>query len=180
MKAFVKAVSLRNYHSLTKNIQHQIMVIQGQGVQGDAHFGRTVQHRSRVARNPDQPNLRQVHLIQHELIISLQKQGFDVAPGTLGENITTSGVPLLDFPEGTELAIGKSAILRITGLRNPCKQLDDYQKGLMQAVLDRDHEGNLIRKAGVMAVVTQNGLIKPEDGITCKYPNKPYLSLKPV
>jgi MOSC domain-containing protein YiiM len=149
-------------------------------VEGDAHLGETVKHRSRVARDPTQPNLRQVHLIHAELHDELRAAGFVVSAGQMGENVTTRGVDLLGLPTGTRLRLGNSAVVEITGLRNPCVQLDDFQSGLMAAVLDRDEQGNLIRKAGVMAIVLAGGEIKPGDTIMVELPPEPHRALEPV
>jgi MOSC domain-containing protein YiiM len=157
-----------------------IALLAGLGVADDAHMGATVQHRSRVARDPSQPNLRQVHLIHAELMDELEARGFTVAPGRMGENITTRGVELLALPAGTNLHIGDSAIIEVTGLRNPCTQLDGIQPGLMQAVLGRDADGNLIRKAGIMGIVLQGGEVKPNDSIRIVLPPEPHSPLKPV
>jgi MOSC domain-containing protein YiiM len=149
-------------------------------VDGDAHLGETVQHRSRVARDPSQPNLRQVHLIHAELHDELRAAGFDVAEGRMGENVTTRGIDLLGLPSGTRLHIGDEALLEVTGLRNPCKQLDGLQDGLMAATLDRDPDGNLVRKAGVMAVVLSGGEVRRGDPIRAELPPEPHAPLKPV
>ncbi|MBX2876102.1 MAG: MOSC domain-containing protein [Saprospiraceae bacterium] len=158
----------------------QIKLRKGLGVEGDAHLGETVKHRSRVAKDPSQPNLRQVHLIHHELHQELAAKGFDVTPGLMGENITTEGIDLLGLPKNTILTIGSKAKVQITGLRNPCHQLDGIQQGLMKAVLDRDAEGNLIRKAGIMGIVLADGLIELGDEITIELPAKPHLVLERV
>jgi len=167
-------------HEFSKLQQSQILLIEDVGVENDAHAGVTVKHRSRVARDPTQPNLRQVHLIHHELIDDLNARGFDVAPGAMGENITTRGIDLLSLPRGTKLKIGPAAVIAITGLRNPCKQLDNYQAGLMNAVLDRDETGALIRKAGVMAIVLTGGVVQPNDTIGIDLPTAPFQRLEPV
>src|SRR5690348_494581 len=153
MSGKVVAVSLSPAHTMKKENQPEIRLLAGLGVEGDTHSGITVQHRSRVARDPSQPNLRQVHLIHTELHEELRQAGFKLANGQMGENITTQGIDLLGLPTGTRLHLGDEAVIEVTGLRNPCTQLDGLQPGLMKAVLDRDEEGNLIRKAGVMAVV---------------------------
>jgi MOSC domain-containing protein YiiM len=149
-------------------------------VQGDAHLGETVKHRSRVARDPSQPNLRQVHLIQAELHDELRAAGFAVSAGQMGENITTRGVDLLGLPTGTRLHLGKTAVVQVTGLRNPCAQLDRFQPGLMAAVLVRDEHGTLIRKAGVMGIVLAGGEVRPGDPILVELPPVPHRSLEPV
>jgi hypothetical protein len=176
----VEAVSRAAEHTFSKVTADRIRLLAGLGVDGDAHLGRTVQHRSRVARDPTQPNLRQVHLIHAELHEDLRAQGFDVAPGVMGENVTTSGVDLLALPARTRLRLGAAAVVELTGLRNPCVQLDRYQRGLMGAVLDRDGEGNLVRKAGVMAVVLTSGEVRPGDPITIELPLPPHARLERV
>ncbi len=157
-----------------------ITLLAGLGVEGDAHMGVTVKHRSRVKQDPTQPNLRQVHLIHSELHDELRAAGFEVAPGQMGENITTFGLNLLDLPRHTQLLIGDEAIVEITGLRNPCVQLDGIQTGLMQAVLGRDEAGNLIRKAGVMGIVLKGGEIRVGDEIVIKLPEGVFLKLEKV
>ncbi|HYE00029.1 MAG TPA: MOSC domain-containing protein, partial [Alphaproteobacteria bacterium] len=149
----ILAVCRSPVHGFSKPSEPCIRLLAGLGVEGDAHAGETVKHRSRVARDPTQPNLRQVHLIHGELLEELRAQGFRVEPGTMGENVTTAGLDLLALPVGTRLRLGAEAAVEVTGLRNPCIQLDRYQQGLTAAVLDRDAAGGLIRKAGIMAVV---------------------------
>ena len=155
-------------------------MIAGLGVEGDAHCGETVKHRSRVKADPTQPNLRQVHLIHSELLTELQAKGFYVEAGSLGENILTQGVDLLSLPKDTLLHLGDDVVLQVTGLRNPCAQLDHYQKGLTQAVLDKDEEGNLVRKAGIMAIVVKGGELLIADAIKVELPEKPYQKLERV
>jgi MOSC domain-containing protein YiiM len=180
MKGIVTAVSASATHTMSKPNQPHILLVAGSGVAGDAHQGATVKHRARVARDPRQPNLRQVHLIHAELHDELRAKGFDVAAGQMGENITTRGIDLLGLPTGARLHLGKSALLEITGLRNPCAQLDGIQQGLMQAVLDRDAHGNLVRKAGVMGIVLQDGIVRPGDAIRVELPSPPHQPLEPV
>ena len=180
MPATVLAVSRHGSHRFSKEPAARIRLLEGLGVEGDAHLGVTVQHRSRVARDPAQPNLRQVHLLHAELLDELRAAGFEIRPGDVGENITTSGLDLLGLPTGTRLHLGRGAIVEITGLRNPCRQLDEFQPGLMAATLDRDGDGNLIRKAGVMAVVSGAGEVWPGAPITIELPALPYRPLQPV
>ena len=180
MSGRVAAVSRSAAHTMSKGNQAEIRLLEGLGVEGDAHAGATVKHRSRVARDPHQPNLRQVHLIHAELHDELRGAGFDVAVGQMGENITTWGVDLLGLPTGTRLRLGEEAIVEVTGLRNPCAQLDGIQAGLMAAVLDRDERGNLVRKAGVMAVVVAGGPVRPGDAVTIELPPAPHRPLGPV
>jgi MOSC domain-containing protein YiiM len=180
MTGTILAVGRSATHSLSKSGQLAIQLIAGLGVADDAHAGVTVQHRSRVARDPSQPNLRQVHLIHTELFEELRQRGFAVAAGRMGENITTQGIDLLGLPTGTRLRLGDEALIEITGLRNPCKQLETIQRGLMAAVLDRDANGALIRKAGVMAIVLTGGTVRPGDAISIELPLEPHTSLQPV
>lgn len=180
MLPLVTAVNISVTHTFSKHPQDYIRLIAGFGVEGDAHLGDTVKHRSRVKRDPTQSNLRQVHLIHAELHDELNKNGFSISPGAMGENITTRGIDLLGLSTGTQLHIGESAIIEVTGLRNPCYQLDDYQKGLTSAVLDKDENGELIRKAGIMGIVLADGIIYPDDLITVKIPPQPHRPLVPV
>jgi MOSC domain-containing protein YiiM len=175
----VLAVHRSATHSFSKSPALSIRLIAGIGVAGDAHAGQTVKHRSRVARDPTQPNLRQVHLIHAELHEELKQAGFMVKPGDMGENITTSGLDLLALPTGTRLIIG-DAVIKLTGLRNPCIQLDRFQPGLMQATLDRDANGNLIRKAGVMGVVLSGGDVQAGASIGVQIPEGERCPLLPV
>lgn len=176
----VVAVHLSAAHSFSKSSAPCIHLLEGLGVEGDVHAGETVQHRSRVARDPSQPNLRQVHVIHSELHDELNTRGFSVAPGDMGENITTRGLDILALPAGTQLRFGESALIEVTGLRNPCRQLDDFQSGLMQAVLDRDDAGNLIRRAGIMAIVLASGDVAPGDAIEVIHPPLPHRPLEMV
>jgi MOSC domain-containing protein YiiM len=178
--AWVAAVSCGAEHSFNKRSADRIRLLPGLGVERDAHCGDTVQHRSRVARNPTQPNLRQVHLIQSELHDELRARGFDVKPGDIGENVTTCGVDLLNLPAGTRLRLGDAAVVELTGLRNPCVQLDNFQHGLMSAVLDRDADGALIRRCGVMAIVVSGGEVWAGDTIELELPAQPHTPLVPV
>lgn len=180
MTARVTAVSLSPSHNFSKRTQFEIRLIAGLGVEGDAHAGEKVKHRSRVRANPDQPNLRQVHLIQTELFDELAGKGFAIGPGEIGENIATAGIDLLALPQGTRLTIGERAVVEITGLRNPCQQLNSYRDGLTEAVLDRDAAGELVRKAGVMGIVLTSGIVRPQDTITVALPPAPHLPLRPV
>jgi MOSC domain-containing protein YiiM len=176
----VIAVSLRSGHHFSKTPGLSIRLLRGLGVAGDAHMGKTVKHRSRVRKDPTLPNLRQVHLIHAELFDELRAKGFAVAPGELGENITTSGIDLLALPAGTRLHLGAIAVVEITGLRNPCSQIDNFQQGLMAATLDKDAKGNLLRKAGIMSIVIANGDVQPGDTIRVELPDMPHRPLLPV
>ncbi len=176
----VIAVAAGSSHTFSKLPQPAISVIAGLGVRGDAHCGATVQHRSRVAQDPTQPNLRQVHLIHGELFNELEAQGFRVLPGQLGENITTAGVDLLALPAGTELHIGEHVVLHLTGLRNPCEQLNQFQPGLMAALVHRAPDGRLVRKAGVMSIVAAGGMVRPGDEVRIKLPPEPHQALQRV
>lgn len=176
----VKSVSKSETHTFSKMSFNSITLIKGLGVKGDAHMGATVKHRSRVAKDPSQPNLRQVHLIHSELFDELEKKGFSVKDGQMGENITTAGIDLLSLPKDTFLFIGATSKIKITGLRNPCKQIDSIKEGLMKAVLDEDDQGNLIRKAGIMGIVIEGGEINTGDKIIIELPPKPHIKLERV
>ena len=176
----VVAVFRSATHTFSKQKQNSIRLVAGLGVEGDAHAGQTVKHRSRVAVDPTRPNLRQVHLIHAELHDELQSAGHVVRPGEIGENITTRGLRLLELPTGTRLRIGATAVVEATGLRNPCAQLDRFQPGLMSAVLARDENGRLIRKAGIMGIVLSDGEVFPGDSVQVELPAKPHAPLDRV
>jgi MOSC domain-containing protein YiiM len=180
MNAQVISVSLSSTHKFSKGPAAQIQLLAGLGVDGDAHCGVTVKHRSRVARDPTQPNLRQVHLIHSELFDELAAQGFDVAAGQIGENISTRHIDLLALPVGTQLHIGETAIVELTGLRNPCEQLNAHRAGLMSAVLGRTPDGKLVRKAGVMGVVIAGGRVQAGDAIRVTLPAAPHRAMERV
>jgi MOSC domain-containing protein YiiM len=180
MSALVRSVHSKASHAFSKDAMPAIELVAGHGIAGDAHFGVTVKHRSRVAKDPTQPNLRQVHLLHQELLQELAAKGLHVTPGQLGENITTSGLPLLSLSEGTVLRIGQHAVVRITGLRNPCAQIESFKPGLLAAVLARTHEGEPVRKAGVMGVVVQSGIVAPNDQINILLVPAPHSPLRPV
>lgn len=176
----VTAVARASSHAFSKPLQDSIRLIAGLGVEGDAHCGATVKHRSRVAIDPTQPNLRQVHLIHEELLDELNASGFGVAPGQMGENVTTRGIDLLGLPVGARLKLGEAAEIEITGLRNPCAQIEAFRPGLLKAVLGRGADGRLIRKAGIMGIVLAGGEIRPGDAITATLPPEPYRALDRV
>jgi MOSC domain-containing protein YiiM len=180
LDAIVAALALQQDHCFSKSPVREFVLRAGHGVEGDAHAGVKVKHRSRVAKDASAPNLRQVHLIAQELLDELRAAGFAVAPGSLGENVTTRGLALIDLPQGSRLRLGDAAVIEITGLRNPCKQLDQFQKGLMAATLDRDAEGSLVRKAGVMGVVLAGGIVRAGDAICLERPPEPHRPLEPV
>jgi MOSC domain-containing protein YiiM len=180
MTAVVIAVSRSARHTLTKPNADSIRLLAGLGVEGDAHLGATVRHRSRVRRDPSQPNLRQVHLLHAELFDELAAAGFTLTPGLLGENVTTRGIDLLALPQGATLRLGATAVVEVTGLRNPCLQMNQLQPGLMAATLGRDGDGNLVRKAGIMGVVRAEGIVRAGDAIAVELPAGPHLGLQPV
>ncbi|MEL6984090.1 MAG: MOSC domain-containing protein [Actinomycetota bacterium] len=180
MSARVEAVHRSAEHRFSKQPQSTIELVAGLGIEGDAHQGAQVKHRSRVRADPTQPNLRQVHLLHAEILDRVADQGFTVAPGDLGENITTRGLDLLDLPVATTLAIGSDVLLSLTGLRNPCGQIDGFQSGLRQAFLDQDADGEVLRLAGVMAVVVRGGTVRPDDAIAVARPPEPHHRLERV
>jgi MOSC domain-containing protein YiiM len=176
----VAAVARSETHTMSKAVRESIVLVAGLGVEGDAHQGVRVKHRSRVRRDPTAPNLRQVHLIHEELLDELAVKGFSLSPGQLGENVTTRDVDLLSLPTGTRLHLGDSAIVELTGLRNPCSQLDGIQEGLMAATLDNDELGGLVRKAGVMAIAVAGGEVRSGDSIRVEPPSEPNRPLEPI
>jgi hypothetical protein len=176
----VTAVSRDSKHRFSKEAGDVITLVAGIGVEGDAHAGTTVKHRSRVRADPTQPNLRQVHLIHGELHDELHELGFEVDPGQLGENITTRGLDLLDLPRGTRLHLGDEAVVEVTGLRNPCVQIDRFQPGLLKAVTPRGDDGTVLRKAGIMSIVVTGGDVRAGDPILVSMPSEPWKALEPV
>ena len=180
MPASIIAVSRSGSHNFTKPNDSAIRLLAGLGVEGDAHLGELVKHRSNVRKDPGKPNLRQVHLIHAELQDELRAEGYRVSPGVMGENITTRGIDLLSLPLGARLQLGAEAVIEVTGLRKPCHQLDAYQAGLMSAVIGRDEDGKPIYKCGVMAIVVSGGEVRPGDDIRIILPALPHRPLAPV
>ena len=167
----VVAVARDDAHRFSKPVRDEIMLIAGHGVDGDAHAGATVQHRSRIDASAPSPNLRQVHLIQRELFDDVALDGFHVEPGQLGENVTTNGIDLLALPRGTRIRLGDDAEVELTGLRNPCRQINRFQSGLMKQLVHRDAAGETHRRAGVMAVVVAGGVVRAGDQLTVTLPD---------
>ncbi|MFG2906774.1 MOSC domain-containing protein [Kitasatospora sp. NPDC048286] len=180
MSGTVVAVSSNAEYSFTKSNRDGIMLLAGLGVEGDVHAGATVKHRSWMAQDPTRPNLRQVHLIHRELLTELGESGFDVRPGALGENITTEGVDLLGLPVGAVLRIGPQAEVEITGLRNPCAQIDNYRPGLLKQVVGRGADGTIVHRAGIMGIVRAGGPVRPGDPVTVTLPDGPHRPLDRV
>ncbi|MFI5685733.1 MOSC domain-containing protein [Streptomyces sp. NPDC051636] len=180
MNGTVTAVSSNGEYSFTKPNRESITLLAGLGVEGDVHAGVTVKHRSRVAQDPTQPNLRQVHLMHEELFDEVAGAGFAVAPGQLGENVTTRGIDLLGLPAGTLLRIGDEAVVEVTGLRNPCLQIDNFRQGLLKQVVRRAEDGSVVRKAGIMSIVLEGGVVRPGDAIKVELPDGPHRPLERV
>lgn len=180
MSGAIVALSRSAAHAFSKEAEPRLTLIEGLGIEGDAHAGATVQHRSRVARDPSQPNLRQVHLLHDEMLRELNDRGFPIRPGMLGENVTTSGVDLLALPRGTRLHLGPTAVVELTGLRNPCSQIESFHEGLLAAVVNRGEDGRVKRKAGVMAIVVRGGAIATGDRIEVELPAPPHRPLEVV
>ena len=175
----VIAVASDTAHNFSKPLREHIKLIAGLGVEGDAHAGETVQHRSDKRRNPDAPNLRQVHLMHAELFEQVAKLGLSVQPGQMGENITTRDIDILNLPRGTHLKMGE-AVIEITGLRNPCKYLNEIAPGLMKACLARHEDGTLLPQTGVMGIIISSGEIRAGDEIEIIFPAEPHKRLEPV
>ena len=180
LSAVVLSVSRDSAHSFTKPSCETITLLEGLGVAGDAHMGKTVQHRSRVAADPTQPNLRQVHLIHSELFAEVAVAGFNLRPGDMGENVTTAGIDLLALPRGARLQIGREALVEVTGLRNPCAQINAFKPGLLKTMVGHDDKGRVVRKAGIMGIVLHSGIVRPGDKITVILPQKPHHALDRV
>ena len=180
MNAEIVAVSRSPRHGFSKRIEPALTLLAGLGVEGDAHLGTTTQHLYRQRIDPTLPNLCQVHLLHAEVFDEMRAKGYDIGPGELGENVCTRGVDLLGLPTGTTLALGADVLLEVTGIRNPCKQINAYRAGLMDALLDRNPDGTLIRKAGIMSVVLKGGTVKPGDAIRVTLPPEPHRPLEPV
>jgi MOSC domain-containing protein YiiM len=180
MSATIVAVARGARHTFSKGVEPSITLIEGLGVEGDAHAGVTVKHRSRASKDPNQPNLRQVHLLQSELLDELQRKGFPIVAGAMGENVTTSGIDLLALPTGTRLHLGPDAIVEVTGLRNPCVQIENFHEGLLAAVIDRDASQRVVRKTGVMSVVRRGGEVRPGDAVLLELPPEPHVPLTVV
>ncbi|MFE7034779.1 MOSC domain-containing protein [Streptomyces sp. NPDC057621] len=180
MGGSVAAVSSNGVYSFTKPNRASIMLLAGLGVEGDVHAGTTVKHRFRMRKDPTQPNLRQVHLIHEELFDEVRGAGFEVAAGELGENVTTRGIDLLGLPAGTLLRLGDEAVVEVTGLRNPCAQIDTFQKGLMKQVVGRGEDGRARFRSGIMSVVVAGGVVRPGDPVEVELPAGPHLPLEIV
>ncbi|MBW9110877.1 MOSC domain-containing protein [Microbacterium ureisolvens] len=176
----VVAVARDDAHRFSKPARESITLIAGVGVEGDAHAGATVQHLSRIKRDPSTPNLRQVHLIHAELFDDMADRGHAVTPGALGENITTAGIDLLGLSRGTRLELGEDAVIEITGLRNPCAQINGLSEGLMKELVHVDDTGATVRLAGVMSVVLTGGIVRPGDRIRALPPAGRFEPLQPV
>jgi len=180
MGPHVQSVAVSATHTFSKASVDAIELVAGFGVRGDAHAGVMVRYRSRVGKGPAAPNLRQVHLVHRELFDEVAAKGFAIGAGDIGENVVTAGVDLLGLPVGTRLHLGAEAVVELTGLRNPCSQLDGLQSGLRAAMLDRAPDGALVRKSGVMSVVLQGGVVRPGDAIRVELPAEPHRALAPV
>ncbi|MDE2561316.1 MAG: MOSC domain-containing protein [Sphingomonadales bacterium] len=180
MTARVEAVARDEDHGFSKRVVNEIHLLEGLGVEGDAHMGQTVQHLSRMALDPELPNLRQVHLIQAELFEELAAKGFAIAPGALGENVTTGGIDLLALPRGARLRLGARAVVEVTGLRNPCRQIEAFRPGLLAETIEKRPDGSLLRKTGVMGVVLTGGAVAAGDPIGVELPEGPHLPLEVV
>ena len=180
MTGRVMNLSLNPRHGFSKWPVESVNCLKGQGIEGDAHCGETIKHRSRVTVDPSQPNLRQVHLIQSELLAELNEKGFKLAPGLLGENITTAGVDLLQLPRDSVLQFGSGVKLRLTGLRNPCAQIEAFRTNLLREVVGKNADGVVVRRAGVMAVVEEGGALSRGERFVVIFPKLPHIDLERV
>jgi MOSC domain-containing protein YiiM len=183
-EASVVAVHRAPEYQFSKDTTDSITLLAGLGVEGDAHLGATVQHRSRVASDPNQPNLRQVHLVMSELLDEVRTAGTSIDNGQLGENITTSGIDLIGLPVGSVLRIGPDALVALTGLRNPCKQIRDVGEGVLKMMFVDGEEygrpGEQVGRTGVMGVVLTGGEVRSNDTIKIRYPAGPHTPMQKV
>ncbi|WP_053846969.1 MOSC domain-containing protein [Streptomyces sp. NRRL B-24085] len=177
MGGTITAVSSNGTYSFSKPNRESITLLAGFGVEGDVHGGATVKHRFRMRKDPSQPNLRQVHLMHEELFDELREAGFEVGAGELGENVTTRGVDLLGLPVGTLLHLGEEAVVEVTGLRNPCAQIDRFRKGLLKRVVGRDEDGRALFRSGIMSVVVRGGAVRAGDAVGVELPGGPHRPL---
>jgi len=180
MPGSVVSVSRDDRHRFSKPVVDSITLVEGWGVEGDVHAGPTTQHRYLLKKEPGRANLTQVHLMQSELFSELGDRGFEVGPGNLGENVTTTGIDLLTLPLGTRLHLGTDAIVEVTGLRSPCSLINKFQAGLMKALIARDGEGHVVRKSGVMAIVVAGGMVTATDAVRVELPAEPWVALDVV
>ena len=179
-KVKVYSVHASSTHSIRKENRSYIHIIEGFGVEGDAHAGKKVKHRYLVRKDPERPNLRQVHFISYEIYEDLRQSGFNILEGEMGENITTVGIDLMNLPLDTIFRIGGDVELKITGMREPCHLLDEIQNGLMKATVSKNEEGHIIRKAGIMSVVIKGGIVQSGDPIEIIYPKRPWQKMSTV
>jgi MOSC domain len=176
LQGTVVAVAADRGHRFSKPTRDRIVLLEGHGVEGDAHAGPFVRHRYLARRRPRVPNLRQVHLIPSELFRSLSEAGFEVAAGDLGENITTTGLDLERMPLGTLIEFGLMAMIELTGLRTPCVLIDRFQAGLKRQVLSSDETGPPF-KCGVLGVVRSGGPVAAGDAARARLPSSRFRTL---
>jgi MOSC domain-containing protein YiiM len=169
MQGTVVSVNSDDAHRFSKIARQSVRLVEGHGIEGDAHAGRFVQHRHQAKKAPRAPNRRQVHLVQSELFEEMRRLGFVIAPGDLGENITTVGIDLLALPLGAQLHLGESAVVELTGLRTPCALIDKFKTRLKRAMIVRTPHGVTFR-AGVLGIVTSSGDLRPGDLVRAELP----------
>lgn len=179
-RAMVESVHRSESHDFTKATVEEVVLVAGVGIEGDAHAGATVQHVSRKKKDADRPNLRQVHLVSAELHEELVADGFDLDHGGFGENLVTRGIALGDLPVGTTLALGDDAIIVLTGLRDPCAQIDRHREGLRAAVAFDPGEGPKLFRDGAMAMVVRGGVVRTGDPIGVALPPEPHHPMRKV
>jgi len=166
-------------NGFSKSAMDTICLIQGQGVEGDAHSGPFVRHRYLARRQPRLPNLRQVHLIPSELFEALRNAGYDLHPGDLGDNIATAGLDLETLPMGALLDLGSEACIELTGLRTPCVLIDRFRTGLKRQMVCSEPVAPRFR-CGVMSIVRTGGRLAVGDPIRVRLPPKPWTDLPAV
>jgi MOSC domain-containing protein YiiM len=172
----VVAVNRSARHTVSKVSVATIVLRAGFGVEEDAHAGATIEHRYAKRFHPERPNERQVHLIGGELFDELERDGFHVEPGQLGENITTRGIALTDLPLGTRLRIANGAVVEVRGLRVPCVLIDRLIPGVKKASA-MPYGGKLALRHGIMGIVIASGSVQQGDVLAVEPPAGPARAL---
>jgi len=160
---FVLALCRNENPGIPKIQVDSIQLVEEFGVEGDYHAGKTIRHRYLAKKDPDQPNHRQVLLIDAKILGDLDQRGIRIIPGQMGENIVCYGIDVMLLEIGTRFTAGE-ALLEITEARHPCHQLNDSHPDLYQAVIE-EIGGEEIYSAGVFARVIRGGNVDAGNSI---------------